>query len=262
MRYIDACAYLGHYPFRKVERITAAELAQDLDARGIACAVVSSLPAVYYRDARDGNLDLFREIAPYRDRPIPAAVGNPVYNEAIPDLERYVKEFGCREIRLFPRQHGYSLSDPRVTAYLRACAALGVPVAFPLWLEDPRQAAPMDITQTLTPAEVKAAAEAVPEVTLVLHNGDMAGFAAALQPLERSGAVYYDFGRADPLYLNGLRGLIESVGTDRLLFATSQPLQYPEAAMIRMAFLPKTCGVTEEQLQDIAGGSAVRLLGL
>ena len=32
--------------------------------------------------------------------------------------------------------------------------------------------------------------------------------------------------------------------------------------MIRMAFLPKTCGVTEEQLQDIAGGNAARLLGL
>ena len=262
MRYIDACAYLGHYPFRRVERATATELVADMDERGIDCAVVSSLPAVSYRAARDGNLDLFREIAPFKDRLFPAAVGNPIYHEALDDLKRYVRDFGVREIRLFPRQHGYSLSDARVTAYLRACAALGVPVAFPLWLEDPRQAAPLDITEPLTPAEVRMAAEAVPEVTIVLHNGDMAGFAAALTPLVRTGAVYYDFGRAECLYMQSLQALIAQVGTDRLLFATSQPLQYPEAAMVRMAFMPDTCGVTPAQAEAIAHGNAERLLGL
>ena len=73
MRCIDACAYLGHYPFRRVERTSAAELIEDMDARGMDQAVVSSLPAVFYRDARDGNLDLFAEIGPWRDRLIPAA---------------------------------------------------------------------------------------------------------------------------------------------------------------------------------------------
>ena len=262
MRCIDACAYLGHYPFRRVERTSAAELIEDMDARGMDQAVVSSLPAVFYRDARDGNLDLFAEIAAYRDRLIPAAVGNPIYNEAEADLERYVREFGCREIRLFPRQHGYSLTDERVLRYLRRCAALGVPAAFPLWLEDPRQAAPLDITSTLTAAEVRAAAEAVPEVTIVLHNGDVQGFAALCEPLQRKGEIYYDFGRAECLYMKSMQALIGLVGTDRLVFATSQPLQYPEAAMTRLAFLTGTCGVTEAQLEAIAAGNAARLLGL
>ena len=264
MNIIDTCAYLGHYPFRRVERTTARELCEDMEAQGISRAIVSSLPAVYYRDARDGNLELLSEIEPYRDRLIPAAVVNPLYQEAERDLEHYVRGCGCREIRLFPRQHDYSLTDPRVVAFMKHAAALGVPLSFPLWLEDPRQRAPMDIESALTPAELAAAALAVPEADLILHDSDPYGYACALEPLKeaRTGRVYYDLGRGECIYEKRLRATLRLVGDDRLLFATSQPMLYPEAAFIRVAYLPVTAELDNAGVEKILGGNASRLFAL
>jgi len=264
MKLIDTCAYLGHFPFRRVEHTTARELCADMDARGIDRAVVSSLSAVFYRDVRDGNRELFEEIAPYADRLIPAAVGNPVYFCALADLEDYVRVYHCREIRLYPRQHGYSLSDERVTAYLRRAAELSVTVSFPLWLEDPRQAAHLDCHEPVTAEEIREAALNAPETNITLYNADMLDCAKVLEPIaaRRTGSFYYDFGRTECLYGDTLNQLIALVGADRILFATSQPLNYPEAAMTRLAFLPTMAHLSEEQMERIAHGNAERLFAL
>ena len=75
---IDACAYIGAYPFRRVGNTSARELVERMDEYGIAQAVVSSLPCVYYRDVTEGYDAFCEEIAPWRSRLIPAATGNPV----------------------------------------------------------------------------------------------------------------------------------------------------------------------------------------
>ena len=48
---IDVNTFLGHYPFRQVRSTTASGLIAQMDASGIAAAAISSLQAVFYRDA-------------------------------------------------------------------------------------------------------------------------------------------------------------------------------------------------------------------
>ncbi|MEA4824112.1 MAG: amidohydrolase family protein [Clostridiaceae bacterium] len=262
--YIDACAYIGAYPFRKVEHTSARDLVAAMDEYGITQAIVSSLPAIYYRDVRDGNLELMSEIAPFRGRLIPAATGNPVYNCAMEDLERYAGEFGCREVRLFPRQHGYQLTDEKAVRYLRRAAELSVAVALPLYVEDPRQRHVLDILDPVGAAEIRDAAVLAPETDFVLHNAGNLGYAHTLAPVaaSRTGAFYYDFGRTDCLYSGSLQQMIALAGEDHILFATSQPLQYPDPAFVKMAFLPEKAGLQEATLELIASGNARRLFAL
>src|SRR2546423_12597361 len=51
---IDVNASLGHYAFRALRHNTAATLLELMDRNGIVKAVVSSLPALFYRDAHRG----------------------------------------------------------------------------------------------------------------------------------------------------------------------------------------------------------------
>lgn len=48
-----------------------------MDRHGIVKAVVSSLPAMFYRDAHRGNDALFEETPAQRGRWIPVATANP-----------------------------------------------------------------------------------------------------------------------------------------------------------------------------------------
>lgn len=262
-KYIDACAYIGAYPFRRVEHTSARDLVAAMDEYGIAQAVVSSLPCVYYRDVTEGYSDLLAEIAPYRGRLIPAATGNPVYNRAMDDLERFARD-GCREVRLYPLQHGYRLTDERAVRYLRRAAELSLPIALPLYLEDPRQHHTLDVQDVLAASEIRDAAVLAPETDFVLHNAANSGYAQALAPAaaSRTGAFYYDFGRTDCLYSDSLQQMIALAGADHVLFATSQPLQYPDPAFVKMAFLPEKAGLLEAALDLIASGNARRLFAL
>ena len=65
---IDVNAYLGHYPFRQLRFTSAARMIEHMDAHGIDMAVVSSLHAVFYRDAQRGNEELFEEVRQFPDR--------------------------------------------------------------------------------------------------------------------------------------------------------------------------------------------------
>src|SRR5688572_24837029 len=55
---VDINTYLGHYAFRSLPNKTADKMLAAMDQNGIARAVVSSLHAVFYRDAHRGNQEL------------------------------------------------------------------------------------------------------------------------------------------------------------------------------------------------------------
>ncbi|MCI6907845.1 MAG: amidohydrolase family protein [Clostridiales bacterium] len=256
---IDSCAYIGHYPFRKTPARTAAELVARMDALGIDCAVVSSVQGIYYRDMMDGNEELFGEIAPYRDRLIPAANANPVYPCAMEDLERCVKEEGCREIRFWPRQTDVSPDHDAYTALLRRCGELGVPAGFSVALEDVRGRHPLDIRTLVTPEELARAAMAAPRTDFVIHNAPGIAYAKALCALERPGRCWFDMGKLDSLYAATLEELIGTAGIDRVLFGSSAPLQYAEPQFVKLQAYADAYGIPQEELDKITFRNAQEL---
>lgn len=108
---IDVNAFLGHYPFRSLKFNTADGMVSLMGRYGIDRAVVSSLNAVFYRDAHQGNAELHRETSLHPDRLIPVATVNPRYVGWQRDLEECVSRWKMKAVTLVPSHHGYSLTD-------------------------------------------------------------------------------------------------------------------------------------------------------
>ena len=74
---IDVNAYIGHWPFRKIEYDTAEKLLRLMDNKGIDIACVSNLNSIFYRDVMEGNIELIKQIKTHTDRFIPFGLINP-----------------------------------------------------------------------------------------------------------------------------------------------------------------------------------------
>ena len=254
---IDSCAYIGHYPFRKTSVKSAEELIALMDEHGIDKAVVSSIQGVYYKDMMDGNLELFEEIKPYVDRLIPAANINPCYPCAMEDLERCVKEFGCREIRLWPRQTGKDVNCDEYVNIIKRCGELGVPVAF--CIEDVRGGHNLDIENCISTDELVEVATYAPHTDIVVHNPMFFGFMRPLYEVERKGNIYFDMGKLDSLYFTPLIDAVETVGFDHIMFGSSAPLQYIGPHLVKLKYLGEKLGASKEDMDKIYFENAKKL---
>ena len=76
---IDVNACVGHYPFRQLPHGAPEKLAALLAHSGIDRALVSSLHAVFYRDAHRGNEELWAAAREQGNRFVPVATVNPKY---------------------------------------------------------------------------------------------------------------------------------------------------------------------------------------
>ncbi len=79
---IDINTYVGHWPFRSVKNGTLDLRMKQMDEKGIDISCVSSLNALFYRDAQSGNEELAEEMnfsCEYSKRFIPFCIINPMY---------------------------------------------------------------------------------------------------------------------------------------------------------------------------------------
>lgn len=167
---IDVNASLGHYPFRSLRHRTAAGMIELMDRNGIARAVVSSLHAVFYRDAHRGNEELCAETQPHAGRLIPIATVNPRYVGWERDLAQAAERWKTKAIALVPEHHGYALGDEHGRAALARIADYGLPVVLRQRFEDRRQRHAWDRAEDLTAASLLEAARAHPKLKFLLVN--------------------------------------------------------------------------------------------
>lgn len=261
---IDVNMYLGHYPFRKTQNQTAPELVRLMDEYEIDMACVSSISGIYYRDVMQGNYELLDEIADYKDRFIPMCTINPVYACAKEDLETCITKLGFKGIRLFPKQHGYRLDCPEAVAILKAAAEYKVPVQLPIYLEDPRQRHPMDYIDPLNEEEIEKAALEAEATDIMLTNFYHQLYAPDLANIrsKRSGSICYDIGRIDCLTQDSFADVLNSCGIENMYFGSGAPLQYIDVQLVKLAFLPQTLHITQEQIETIKSRNAIKLFHL
>jgi uncharacterized protein len=254
---LDANAWLGHYPFRSVPNNTPEGLLLLMDRHGIEKAIVSSLHAVFYRDAHCGNEELVRWVAPYRDRLIPCTTLNPTYPGWERDLRQCVEEWDMRGLRLFPLYHNYALTGRECRELVQAATERGLSIAIPLRLEDRRQRHWMDTTGELSLAEVAALARACPEAEIVV----LEALGVESSPFVRDEAlakarVSFEFSRMATVLQQSIPRLLEQLGPERLVFGTGMPLKYPSAALLKLELLEAPPDVKER----LAHGNMERLL--
>jgi uncharacterized protein len=235
---IDVNAYLGHFAFRRLRHNTAASLLTLMDAKGIDKAVVSSAAAITYRNAQSGNEEVAEEVCRHRDRLIPFAVINPFYAGWQDDLKICHEEFGMRGLRLYPKWHNYSLSDPCCEDLIAAATERGMVISIPLRVEDNRQRSWLLNVPDTPLAEIVALVKAHPQARFVLLNG--AGFVSS--PLGRKDnglpANYaIEISRLTAVLANELGQLITNLGPERVMFGTGMPFNYPDPALVKLEVL-------------------------
>jgi len=245
----DVNMSLGTYPFRPLEATTAPQLVSLMDDFGITKACVGSIRAIYYHDAMDGNYELLEEIRGYEDRFVPFAVINPIYAQAKEDFLKCVDELGFKGIRLYPKQHFYSLTDPACVAILKLCGEKKIPVHLQMQMEDLRQTTLLDVKNMVTAQELADVVSLVPETIFILSNAYLHGYVGMLKDFDN---VYYDIGRLDNLYQMSFRTVYDAVGAGKIVFGSGAPHQYIGVDVIKLRYLKQTDNLSDSELAAIS----------
>lgn len=253
---IDVNAYLGHYPFRRLRYTSAAQMVEHMDSCGIDVAVVTSLHAAFYRDADQGNQELFDEIRPFSRRLVPVATVNPKYVGWKRDLERAVERGSAKAVTLLPAYHGYRLTDDHGQAALQQIGQYDLPLVLTQRLEDRRQRHPWDAAEDLTVAELSEVAVAHPALRFVLSNwAKLDG--AELLAAQLRGRCLIDLARLHVLLHKDATNLIGALGVEAIAFGSHMPFDYVGPSLVKLANL-QTLPVGD--YQRIAWRNAARFL--
>ena len=235
---VDVNAYLGHFAFRRLRYNTAASLLALMDVKGIDKAIVSSADAITYRNAQAGNEELAEEVRSHSDRLIPFAVINPFYAGWQDDLKICHEEFGMAGLRLYPKWHNYQLSSPCCRELVDAATERGMVISIPIRVEDNRQRSWLLNVPDVPLEEIVELVKAHPKASFILLNG--LGYTGS--PLGRKDnglpANYaIELSRLSALLANELGQLITNLGTERVMFGTGMPFNYPDPALVKLEVL-------------------------
>lgn len=245
-RVVDANAFVGDWPFRRIDTSVTA-LLDRMNAKGVDAAAVSSANSIWYRDVHAGNAELAEAVAGHEDRLWPIATINPRYPKWEADLAECVEDFGMRGVKLLPAYHDYDLDDPAAAALLSACADYDVPVILVATIEDQRQRHPrvqlrgwdehpgapkswrdeqigdmISLLQAAPEADVivadaRAAAARLIEATSAKRDGRWTG------NRERSGGLYFVLGDLFQDYPSRREEILREVGAERLVLGPTLP---------------------------------------
>ena len=230
MRY-DADTWVGHWPFRALPRKRVTDLLHEMDRHGIDKAMTGNLHGLFYMDAHESNHELAREARAHRDRIVPCAVLNPVYEGWIDDLRQCRESFEMPVLRLAPDYHGYTFADPLAAEIVHAASELGMWVAFSWRITDPRGTHRLDPGREMDSAAVAAFTSHFPEGRFMLLN--FRDVPATLQQTEKQQIL---FDTALLMGDNGLRleRMVAAHGATRFVLGSTMLMRGGSAACLAL----------------------------
>jgi predicted TIM-barrel fold metal-dependent hydrolase len=255
---IDVNAFLGHYPFRRLRFNSAAKMVELMDHNGIDRAVVSSLHAVFYRDAHRGNEDLYEETKSLGARFTLVATVNPKYVGWQKDLAEAVEHWKMKAVTLVPAYHGYRLTDEHGQAALARIADYGLPVVLTQRFEDLRQRHHWDVAEDLELKTVTAAARSHPRLRFLLSNW-IGLDGQTLVDAGLKGRCLIDFARLDVLLRKDVPKLVAALGVEAIAFGSHMPFDYVGPSLVKLANLET---LPEADYQKIAWHNAAAFLNI
>lgn len=235
---IDMNACLGHYPFRRLRFNRVETMLGLMNRNGIDRAVVSSLHAVFYRDAHRGNEELVAETKAHGTRFIPVATVNPKYVGWERDLGEAVERWKMKAVMLVPEHHGYALNDEHGRAVLARIAEYGVPLMLMQRFEDRRQRHAWDRAEDLQVSALLETARAHPKLKFLLVNW-LGLDGARLVEAGLKGRCLIDFARMQMVYRKDAPRLIETLGVEAIAFGSHMPFDYVGPSLVKLANVEK-----------------------
>jgi hypothetical protein len=254
---IDVNAFLGAYPYRHVPGTSPEAVGNAMARVGIDQAWVSHLPSLFTADPAADNAWLYKLAATdQRWRPVPAIhPGVRGWESAL----RAAADRGAPAVRCDPGYYGLDPAGDRMRALAAACGDAGVPLLLAVRLEDGRQRHPDDRAPELPGAALRALVRSDRRVRLIITHAD--------RPLieevhfgstpDEAARLWWDICWIWGPWEDHLATLLETVGAERFLFGTGQPLRLPEASIAKLDLLD----VTPEVRIAIESGNVARIAG-
>lgn len=252
---IDVNAFLGAYPFRRVPGTSPEAVIAAMDRMDIDEAWVTHLPGVFWRDPAAGNSWLLETASRQpRLRPVPAL--HPGVAGWRDGLES-ARLAGAPAVRADPTCYGIDPSGRLMQALAVACAAAGVPLVLAVRLEDARQRHPNDRAAELPAAAVRALIRSDPRLRLLVTHADRSFIEEVHfgSTGEEAMRIWWDICWIWGPPEDHLATLLRTVGRDRFLFGTGQPLRIPENSAAKLDLLD----LTSEDRAALESGNAESL---
>src|SRR2546425_411164 len=234
---VDVNALLGAYPFRRVPGTSPDALLQAMDRVAIDEAWVSHLPSLFGRASGDCNAWLSATTARQsRFKPVPAvhpglAGWEPAMGEAA--------DRGAPVVRCDPTHYGLEPTGPEMRVLVAACGAARLPLMLAVRLEDSRQRHPNDRAPELPPAAVRGLIRSDEDVRLVVTHADRA-FVEEVHfgsTPEEAARIWWDISWIWGPPEDHFEALVGTVGVQRFVFGTGQPLRIPENSVAKLDLL-------------------------
>jgi uncharacterized protein len=234
---IDVNAFLGAYPWRRVPGTAPDALLAAMDRAGIEQAWVTHLPSLFWRDPTEGNPWLYETAARHpRLRPVP------VVHPGLAQWERVLSEAasaGAPAVRCDPHYLGLAPAGGEMRVLAAACGAARVPLMLAVRLEDARQRHPNDTVPELAAASVRALIRADEDVRLIVTHAERAFIEEVhwgATPAEQR-RIWWDVSWIWGPPEEHLATVLHTMGPDRFVFGTGQPLRLPENAVAKLDLL-------------------------
>jgi len=236
---IDINANIGHWPFQQMKYNTCKTLMERMNSFGVDVSVISNINGIFYKDTQASNEELYEEWmsdSQFKNRFIPFGIINPIYAGWEYDFEICADKMGMKGIRLYPKYHDYSLTDPSCIQLVKNARDKGLIVAFTLRMMDSRGPRHwLDITTEWRLADVMPIIKRVPDAqyfilnianSINLNDEDMMLFKKANILIDTSGRG-----------TSNLSGLLKIYGKDKIAFGTHSPILDYVTGMLRIEAL-------------------------
>ncbi|HEX7336745.1 MAG TPA: amidohydrolase family protein [Gemmatimonadales bacterium] len=249
---IDVNAFVGAYPYRRVPGTSPDALLRAMDRVKVDQAWVTHLPGIFWRDPAAGNSWL-HEATATQDRLLPV----PAVHPGLDGWESVLREAkGARvpAVRCDPTYYGLDPTGAEMVALARACGSASVPLLLAVRLEDGRQRHPNDRAAELPPWAVRTLIRSDPRLRLVVTHADR-GFVEEVHfgsTPEESSRIWWDICWIWGPPEDHLETLLRTIGVERFVFGTGQPLRLPETSVAKLDLLD----LSAEQRVAIESGNA------
>src|SRR6266550_2425593 len=237
---LDVNVFLGAYPYRRVPGTSPEAVLGAMERVGIDEAWVTHLPGLFWQAPPEGNAWLYETTARERRlKPVPAvhpglAGWEEVLGEAV--------DRGAPAVRCDPTYCGLDPAGAEMRVLTAACGAAHLPLLLAVRLEDARQRHPNDRAPELPAAAVRALLRSDAELRLVVTHADRA-FVEEVHfgsTPEEAARVWWDISWIWGAPEDHLETLLRTIGVERFLFGTGQPLRLPETSVAKLDLLDLT----------------------
>ncbi len=217
---VDVNCVLGNWPFRKLYKNTFEDLKKVHKENGIDVGYVSSLNSIFYNDPFEGDEELHETIRDSHYHHILTV--NPTLPQLKEDIQRGLRMFDIKGVKIYPDYHGYRLSDKPVEELCSLLHEFGLPLFLSVRLEDERL---NYLIQPVAPSvdEISAFFRSHPNNTVLLLTARYAELVALKEHFNSRRNLFFDTsGLKDLLFV--IEKLLREINADRLLYGSLHSL--------------------------------------